>query len=111
MNLALLIASLVSATLQGIPGLSSSIKQLVTDIASSLSAVISSGVTTTLQPATILTALAGVIAALRADPKLPQQALGILAGLDDAIAAALTADKQAQLRVDPSLLVPIAPLP
>jgi hypothetical protein len=111
MAIALLIASLLASVVQGIPQISPQIKQIVLDIYNALSGVISSGATTTLNPATILAALASVIAALKADPNLPQDKLALIAAIESAAAAALAADQLAQQKVDPSTLHPITPLP
>lgn len=110
MALALLIASLLAATVQGIPQISPQIKSIVIDIYNALSGVLKSNVTTTLNPATILAALSGVIAALKSDPNLPQDKLALVAALESAAAAALAADQLAQKQVDPSQLHPITPL-
>lgn len=110
MALALLIASLLASVVQGIPQISPQIKQIVLDIYNALSGVINSGVTTTLNPSTILAALSGVIAALKSDPSLPQDKLALVAALESAAAAALAADQIAQQKVDPSQLHPIPPL-
>ena len=107
----MLIASLLSGVVQNIPQISSTIKGIIADIYNSLSAVVASGVTTNLNPSIVLASLAGVIAALQAEPNIPQPVLAIIAGLDDAVAAALAADKQAQVVVDPTQLKPVEPLP
>ena len=44
MNLVLLISSLLSATIQGVPQISSEIKAIITGITTSVSAIVSSGV-------------------------------------------------------------------
>jgi hypothetical protein len=111
MSIALLIASLLSGVIQGIPQISALWKQIVADIDASLSAVVASGVTTTVNPSTILQALAGVIAALKADPNLPADKLALIAALESAAVAALAADQAAQQKVDPGTLQPITPLP
>lgn len=111
MSFALLIASLLSSVVQNLPQVSASIKSIVAAIFTSLNAVVASGVTTTLDPTTVLAALAGVIATLKAQTNLPAASLAIIAGLDDAIAAALAADTIAKQKVDPTQLQPITPLP
>lgn len=111
MNLALLIASLAASIVQSTPQISSTIKQIVTDIYTSFSAVVASGVTTSLNPNTVLAGLAGVLAALKADPNLPADKLAIVQALENAAAAALVADQAAQQKVDPTTLQPITPLP
>lgn len=111
MNLAWLLVSLSAGIIQGIPGISATIKQVISNISASLSAVASSGVTTNLNASTVLAALAGVIVALKADPNLPADKLSVIAGLEDAITAALAADAQAQKLVDPTQLKPINQFP
>ena len=111
MNLALLIASLVASVVQSTPQISSTIKQIVMDIYNSLSAVVASGATDNPDAGTVLKALAGVIAALKADPNLPADKLALVGALESAAAAALAADTAAQKVVDPSTLKPIEPLP
>jgi hypothetical protein len=110
-NLALLIASLVAAAIQGLPSISQNIKQLVSAIAGSLSAVLSSGVTSNITPATVYAAIDGVLTQLMKDPALPQNELAVLASLNDALQAAIQADKQAQTGVDPTKIQPITPVP
>lgn len=112
MNIVLLIAALATGIISD-PNLkiSSTIKQIITDIYTSFSAIVSSGVTTTLNPTTVLAALAGVLAALKADPNLPADKLSLIVALESAAAAALVADQAAQQKVDPTTLQPIAPLP
>jgi len=110
MNLALLIASLAAGVVQGIPQVSGTIKQILADVSSSLRAIIASGVTTSINPQTILIALSGVISALKEDPSLPADKLSLIAALESAAAAALAADQTAQTKVDPTTLSPIQPL-
>ncbi len=111
MNLALLIASLAASIIQSTPQVSAAIKQIVMDIYQSFSAVVSSGVTSSVNPNTVLAALAGVLAALKADPNLPADKLSLIQALEEAAGAALAADTAAQQKVDPTTLQPIAPLP
>lgn len=113
MNLVLLLASLASGIIQGVPKLSSTIKTTIAAIVQGLSGVIASGVTNAPSEATILAALSGVIAAAKADPALAGDSatLALISGLEDAIAAALNEDKIASTAVDPSALSPISTLP
>lgn len=106
-----LIASLLAGVVNGVPQISAEIKSIVLAISTSLSSVLASGVTTSISPTTILTALAGVIAALKVVPNLPQSTLQAIQDLEDAAAAALIADQKAQQQVDPSQLQPITPVP
>jgi ABC-type siderophore export system fused ATPase/permease subunit len=111
MSFALLIASLLAGITQNIPQISASIKGIIADIYGSLSAIVSSGVTSNLNPASFLLALSGVIATLKAEPNIPPLVLQMVGGLDDALQAAVAADKVAQLGVDPTQLNPVEPLP
>lgn len=110
MGTAALIASLLAAVVQGIPQISAEIKSIVSAISSSLGAVVASGVTSVVNPNTVLAALAGVITALKAVPNLPQTTLQVILDLEAATTAALAADQQAQQKVDPTQLNPIAPV-
>jgi len=109
-SIILLISSLLAAAVEGVPQIPAPIKTIISGITGSVTAIGASGVTTTLNPATILTALQGVITQLKAIPQLPQTTLSVIAGLDDAIAAALAADTVAQQAVNPALLHPITPI-
>jgi hypothetical protein len=111
MNLALLIAALVASVVQSTPQISATIRQIVMDVYNSLSAVVASGAIDNPDAETVLKALAGVIAALKVDPSLPADKLGLVQALESAAAAALLADQAAQKVVDPSTLKPIDPLP
>jgi len=112
MNLALLIASIAASVLQGDPNIPAKISTTISAIASALSALAKSGVTSSISATTVLAAIAGVIAALKATPNLPQHTLDIIADLDAAVVAALAADKFALAGpVDPSQVQPIQPLP
>lgn len=111
MTLVLLLASLASGIIQGIPGISSTIKSTIGAIVGSLSAIVASGVTVGVSEATILAALSGVLTALKGEPNIPAATLQLISGLEDAIAAALTEDKVAAAKVDPTTLNPIVPIP
>jgi hypothetical protein len=52
----------------------------------------------------------GIVAALQADPNLPQNVLAEVQSLNKAITAALAADSAAQQTVDPSTLKHIDPI-
>lgn len=110
MGTAALIASLLAAIVQGVPQISAEIKSIVTAISTSLGAVVASGVTSAVNPNTVLAALSGVITALRAIPNLPQTTLQIIQDLEQATVAALAADQAAQQKVDPTTLHPITPV-
>jgi hypothetical protein len=110
LSLILLLVSLASGIIQGTK-VSSTIKNTIAAISASLAALVASGATTLPSEATILAGLAGVIAAAKQDPDISAADLNILAGLDDAVAAALAADKVAQTKVDTTQLNPIVPLP
>lgn len=110
MNTVVLIASLLGGVVQGIPQISTEIKSIIAGIVGSLSAVVSSGVTTGISPTTVLTALSGVITALQSVQGLSPTTLQAIKDLENAAAAAYAADQQAQQKVDPTQLQPIAPV-
>jgi hypothetical protein len=110
-SLVLLIASLLSGIVQGIPSVSSSIKQTIAGIVGGLTAIQSSGVTTTISMQTVLAALAGVIAALKAETSIPAATLSLIAGLEDALTAAVAEDQKASQAVTPGTLAPVQALP
>jgi hypothetical protein len=110
MGTASLIASLLAAVIQGVPQISAQIKAIILAISSSLGAVVASGVTSSVNPNTVLAALAGVITALKALPNLPQATLQVILDLEASTVAALAADQVAQQKVDPTQLLPITPV-
>lgn len=110
MSLVLLLVSVASGLIQGIPGISATIKQTIAALSGSLNAVVASGITTTLSPTVILAALTGIITALKADPAVSPATLQLITGLEDAVTAALTADQAAQKQVAPTTLQPITPI-
>lgn len=100
MTLAALLLNLLPALLANIPGISAKLKQIISDVAASASAVITSGAVSGPSVNTILAAWAGVLVALRADPNLPQDKLGMIDELQKIVAAALLEDMKAALLVD-----------
>ena len=100
MTLAVLLLNLLPALLTGIPGISTKIKQIITDLTGATSAVLTSGVVTLFSVNTVLAAWAGVLTALQADPNLPQDKLGLVAGLGKIVQAALLEDTIASQKVD-----------
>lgn len=113
MSLALLIASIVAGTMTTLPGLPAGVATALNAITTSLGIIIKNGigqgtpVTTNL----ILATLTGIIQQLRTQPGLPQNVLDDIQLLDNALSAALAADKDAQIQVDPAKLQRIDPLP
>ena len=105
-----MIASLLAGVVQGIPQISAEIKGIVAAISGSLSAVLGSGVETFLNPTTVLSALAGIIVALKSVPNIPADKLQLIADLESALVAGMAADKQAKVKVDPTTLQPITPV-
>jgi hypothetical protein len=105
-----LITALLPVISNAIPSISAEFKTIIADISASLGAVFSSGVIQTQNASTVLLALSGVIAALKAEPAIPPAVLGLLGALDRAAQAALAADQQAQVVVDPGTLHPITPV-
>ena len=110
MNWVTLIASLLPVAAAAIPSLSAEVKQIIIDVAGSLSAISASGVLQGPSASSALVALSGVIAALKSEPNIPPSVLQLIDALDRAAQAALAADKQAQQVVDPTVLQPITPI-
>ena len=111
MNIVLLIASIASSVLGADANIPADIKNLVTAISSALSALVKSGVTTGPSTSTILAALEGVVLSLKAIPSLPVQTLDIIADIDQAVQAAVAADKLAVAGpVNPANVQPITPV-
>jgi hypothetical protein len=112
-NLALLIISLLSGIVGGIKGVPSTITSTIQGIQTALNAYIADGGNTSggISEQTVLAAIAGVIAALKAETSVPASTLQLISGLEDALAAALAEDKVASTQVAPGTLAPIAPLP
>jgi hypothetical protein len=110
MNWVTLLVTLLPVVVQEIPALSAGVKQIITDIATSLGAVAASGALQGPSVSNVLLALSGVIAALRAEPNIPPAILNLIDAMDRAAQAGLAADKIAQQKVDPTLLQPITPI-
>ena len=110
MNWIGLITSLLPVVVQAIPSLTAGVKQIITDIAVSLGAISASGVVQGPSTSSILLALSGVIAALKAEPNVPTNVLNLINALDLAAQAALSADTAAQQTVNPGTLQPITPI-
>ena len=111
MNIIAILLNILPVVAEAIPGINSTIKQVITDVVGSLGAVVSSGALSNANPTTILNAISGVTAALKSEPNIPPSVLNLIAALDRAAQAALAADQQAQQKVDPTTLKPIEPLP
>lgn len=111
MSIALLIASIAASVIGQDAAIPAQIKSLVTAISSALTALVKSGVTSSVTPTNVLAALAGVIESIKALPNMPQPTLDVIASLDAAVAAAIAADKLAQAGpVDPTQVQPIQPV-
>lgn len=106
-----LIAALLGGIAEGIPQVPVYLKNIIRALVGTLGSLSQSGVTTGLNPQTFLAALAGVIQALKAVPEIPADKLLLIADLENALVAAMAADKQASQQVDPGQLHPIDPLP
>src|SRR5271157_3135955 len=105
-----LILSLVPTILNSIPGISATIKQIITDITASATAVIGSGVISRPNANTILSAWLGVITALKSDTSLAPVALAQLAQLEKIVQSVLVQDAMLAKSVDWSKLQPITPV-
>lgn len=110
LTLITIIIGLVPAILKGIPGISTTVQQLIADISSSVAAVLGSGAVTQPNVNTILAAWLGVITALKADPNLPAASLSAIAELEKIVQAVLAQDAVLAKSVDWSRLHPITPV-
>ena len=104
MNLVPLLINILATAIAAEPAIPQSIKAIITALASSVSAVFASGVTSGVNPQTVLTALSGVVAALKATTNLSPTTLSLIASIDKAIGEALQADSAAQQQITPSTL-------
>ena len=105
-----IVIGLIPSVLKGIPGISAGIQQLISDVGASVAAVLGSGVISQPSVNTILLAWAGVIAALKADPTLPADALNAVAQLEKIVQAVLTQDAALAKSIDWTKLQPITPV-
>ena len=110
MPIAILLLGLIPGFLKNIPGISTTLQQIIADITGSAAAVLSSGVVSQPSVTTVLAAWAGVIAALKAQGNLPASTLNSLAQLEIAVQAALMNDAAAAAKVDWSLVHAITPV-
>lgn len=110
MAIAILLLNLVPTLLTSIPGLSATLKGIITDVTSSAGAILSSGAVTQPNITTILASWAGVINALKTQANLPASTLNLIAALEQAVQAALLNDATAAAAVDWSKVGPIAPV-
>jgi hypothetical protein len=116
MNLTLLLSliQVLTGVLTSNPNVPKGIGQVAADAEVSLAAIFtaihSSSGGLSLNPSTILAAIAGVVAALQSDPNLPKDVLAKVQSLNKAITSALAADSAAQQAVDPSKLKRIEPI-
>jgi hypothetical protein len=112
--LILSLVSILAGVLKQNPQIPGQVGQVVGDVAASLAAIFASlmgsNQTVTLNPLTIISAIGGVIVALKTDPNLPADVLAKLDSLDRALQAAIIADKLAQTQVDYTQLRPITPI-
>jgi hypothetical protein len=106
MSLALLIASIVASALTSVPGIPSGLGVALNAIVSSLGVIIKSGIGsgTSINASVVLATLSGIVAQLKTQPGLSQAALADIQILADALQASLTADAQALVKIDPTLL-------
>jgi hypothetical protein len=108
MALAIILLNLLPGLLKGIPGISTAIQQIISDVTSSVAAILGSGVVTQPSINTVLAAWAGVLSALKSDPGLPADKLSAITELEQAIQAALLNDTSAARQVDWSKVSTIA---
>jgi hypothetical protein len=113
--LILSLISILAGVLKANPQIPTQVGQVVSDVSGSLAVLFSNLMNSKtgqvqLSPTTIIAAIGGVIVALKQDPNLPQDLLAKLNSLDQALSAALVADKLASQTVDYSTLHAIAPV-
>jgi hypothetical protein len=108
MTLAMLLLGLLPGLLKVIPGISDRMQQLIADISGSTAVVLASGVISSPNVNTVLSAWAGIIGVLKLDPKLPANMLNAIAQLEKAVQAALTEDAESAKLVDWSKIVTVA---
>ncbi len=111
LTLATIILGLIPTVLKNIPGISATIQQIIADISASIAAILGSGAITQPSVNTILSAWAGVIAALKNDPSLPADSLAAIAQLEKIVQATLLQDAVLAKSIDWSKLQPITPMP
>jgi uncharacterized protein (UPF0147 family) len=113
-TLLLSLVQVLTGVLTSNPNVPKNIGQVAASAETSLAAIFtaiqrsSGGVS--LNPSTILAAIAGVVTALQADPNLPKDVLAKIQSMNKAITSALAADSAAQQVVDPSQLKRIDPI-
>jgi len=110
LTLTTLLLGLFPVVLKGIPGISSTIQQIIADVTASVAAILGSGVVTQPSVNTAMAAWAGVIAALKNDPALPASSLSAVAELEKIIQAVMVQDAVLAKGVDWSKLQPITPV-
>jgi hypothetical protein len=112
MSLALLIASLVATAIGTIPGVPSPVGIAAGSISSILGVLLRNGVGTSSSASTttlVIASLQALVAQLKNTVGLSPAALADVTLLDDALTAAI-AQNSAILSVDPTKLLPIAPI-
>lgn len=110
LTIASLLLGLFPVVLKNIPGISAKLQQLITDVGNSLAAVFSSGILTQPSVTTALSAWAGVIQALKADPSLPASSLAQIAQLEKIVQAVMMEDAKLAASVDWTQFNPITPV-
>jgi len=103
-NLIPLLINLIATAVATEPAIPASIAKIVTDLAASVSAIFASGVTQKPDAVTVLAALSGVVAALKANTTISPATLNLINSIDKAIGEALQADASAQKLIDPTAL-------
>lgn len=111
MTIWMILIGLIPSILKNIPGISSTIQQLIADVTSSVAAILGSGVVSQPSANTALAAWLGVVTALQNDPTLPASSLTAVAQVAKIIQAVLTQDAALAKSVDWSKLQPITPVP
>ena len=105
-----LILGLLPTVFKSIPGISSTIKQIIADVTASTTALLGSGVFAKPDLSSILAAWQGVIAALKSDPNLPADSLSAVGELEKIIQVVVAEDAALATSVDWTKLNPITPV-
>jgi hypothetical protein len=111
MTLWMIVIGLIPSILKNIPGISSTIQQIIADVASSVSAILGSGVVSQPSVNTVLAAWLGVVTALKNDPNLSPSALAAVGEAEKIVQAVLLQDAVLAKSIDWTKIQPITPVP
>lgn len=106
-----LLLQLFPVVLKNIPGISTKLQQIISDVTASVAAVLGSGAITEPSVTTIAAAWQGVVEALQNDPTIPPAALAQVNQLEKIIQAVMLQDAKLAASVDWTAFHPITPVP